>query len=123
MANPSKQRGTAFETACVEYLRAHGFPEAERRTQHGNKDRGDVSGVCSVAIELKACREITLASFIDEAIVEQANAGASSHLVVAKRRMKGIDRAYAVQEFGQWVAHARTYLDLLHEVELHRRSA
>ena len=35
MSNPSKQRGTAWETAVVDYMRKHGFPYAERRVTNG----------------------------------------------------------------------------------------
>jgi hypothetical protein len=33
MANPSKRKGTQFETDVVRYLVDHGFPFAERRAQ------------------------------------------------------------------------------------------
>lgn len=123
MANPSKQKGTAFESLIVAYLQAKGFPNAERRTQHGNKDRGDIAGVCSFAIEAKAVKEFTPAAFVDEAKVEAANAGVPYHLAVVKRRMKPIEEAYALMTFGQAVALIAEYVSLKREVELHRRSA
>ena len=45
MANPSIRKGTGFEVAVVDYLKAHGFPHAERRAQRGVNDAGDISGV------------------------------------------------------------------------------
>ncbi len=39
----SKQKGTAAETAVVKYLKANGFPKAERRALQGNLDKGDIS--------------------------------------------------------------------------------
>ena len=41
MANPSKAKGTAAETATVRYLFTRGIT-ATRAPQHGNQDRGDV---------------------------------------------------------------------------------
>jgi Holliday junction resolvase len=123
MSSPSKRKGTAYESVVVAYLNTHGFPEAERRALSGSKDKGDIAGVCSTAIETKACKTLDLAGWVDEAIAEAANAGAQFHLVVAKRRMKPVEKSYAVMELGQWVELARSYLDLLREVELHRGRA
>lgn len=123
MSNPSKQRGTAFESLIVAYLKSKGFDGAERRTLSGSKDRGDISGVCSFAIEAKATKAFEPAAFVDEAKVEAVNAGVPYHLVVVKRRMKGIDQAYALMTFGQAVELLTEYLDLKREVELQRRAS
>ena len=96
MANPSKAKGTAWESAVVEYLRTHGFPWAERRALSGSADKGDVSGIPGVVIEAKACREITLASFMDEVAIETGNAGASVGVAVVKRRNRSVADGYAV---------------------------
>ena len=42
MANPSKKRGTAWETACVRWIKSYG-QEPERRAQHGTADQGDIA--------------------------------------------------------------------------------
>lgn len=109
----SKQKGTRAETELVNWLRINGFPDAERRALSGNVDKGDIAGVCSLAIEVKNCKAFTPAEWIDEALAEQRNAGASYHLVVAKRRMKPIERGYAIQEVGQafYVAKRLTHLE------------
>ena len=96
MTNPSKQRGTAFETAIVAYLRDHGYPHAERRALHGTLDRGDVAGVPGVVIEAKATKAIDLAAAVDEAEAERVNAGARLGIAVVKRRMRSVGDAYAV---------------------------
>lgn len=54
MANPSKAKGTAAETALVNYARTHGFAQAQRLTLTGNQDRGDVILCPGLICEVKA---------------------------------------------------------------------
>jgi hypothetical protein len=82
----SKQKGTAWETAICRYLAEHGFPWVERRTLSGPQDRGDIAGVPGWVIEAKNCASMALSGWIDEAIAEQANAGADYAAVWHHRR-------------------------------------
>jgi hypothetical protein len=90
--NRSKQKGTAAESAVVDRLQAAGYP-AERRALSGNKDRGDVSGIRArvgrVVIEIKACAQMALAAWVDEANVERDNDDAAIGVVWHKRKGKG----------------------------------
>lgn len=86
MSNPSKTKGTAAETAVVGYLRQRGWIHAERRALQGNLDKGDIAGVVGVCLEVKACKQIDLAGWLKEALLEQANAQASVGAVIAKKR-------------------------------------
>ena len=57
MANPSKQKGTAAESAVRDLALVHGIP-AERCAPHGNQDVGDLwlwSGL--VVVEVKAYKD------------------------------------------------------------------
>jgi hypothetical protein len=92
--NRSKARGTAFETAVVDFLRAHGFPYAERRALRGNKDCGDVSGIVGWVLELKNHREMDLGTWMTEAQKEAINDGSYRHAVIHKRRGKNVRDAY-----------------------------
>lgn len=97
MSNPSKQRGTAWETAVVRWLNDHGFPYAERRTLAGTADKGDITGIPGVVLECKNTKSISLAQFIDELEVEMSNARADLGAVVIKRRgTTNVADAYAV---------------------------
>jgi hypothetical protein len=89
VANPSKQRGTAFETAVTRWLNDNGHPHAERRALNGNTDRGDIAGIPDVVIECKNCKTITLSAWADELDVEMRNAGVAIGAVVIKRRGHG----------------------------------
>lgn len=89
MTSRSKAKGSGAERAVVEHLRANGFPHAERRLAGSSKDRGDIAGVPSVVIEVKACERTELGSWLDEAVLEQANDGADYGVVWHKRRGRG----------------------------------
>lgn len=88
MANRSKAKGTAAESAVVGYLREKGWPAAERRALSGNLDKGDVAGIPGVVVEVKDCKSLTFGPWLAEAETERVNAGADVGVVWAKRRGK-----------------------------------
>ena len=88
MANRSKQRGTAWETAIVNCLKAKGWPFTERRALSGNLDRGDIAGIPGVVIEAKDVKRHTLAVWLDEANIECTNDKADVGVVWVKRPRK-----------------------------------
>ncbi len=89
MANPSKQKGTSFETAVVEYLHKNGFPVAERRALHGNTDRGDIAGVQGWTLELKNRKVLNIGGAVDEVVTEMINAKTPYGAAIIKRPRKG----------------------------------
>lgn len=109
MVNKPKQKGTAAESAVVSFLRTAGFPYAERLALQGGKDRGDITGIPGVVIEVKAVQEYAFNQWLTEARVERDNAGADFGLVVAKPRLVGTTKT------GQWYAlmYAFDYLALV----------
>jgi Holliday junction resolvase len=104
MANPSKRKGTTWETAVVDYLREHGQPHAERRALCGNTDKGDLVGIPGVMIEAKNEKTVTLAAYADEVKAQTANAHASIGVAVVKRRNRGAGDAYVVMTLEQFAA-------------------
>lgn len=91
----SKAKGTAAETAVVRYLQRW-WPDAERRALSGNKDKGDVAGIPSTVVEIKAATRQELAKWQRETLDEQENAGALRCVLVVKRPYKSV---------GQWDAY------------------
>lgn len=85
----SKRKGTAWETQCVDYLRANGVPHAERRTLNGAKDRGDIAGIPGIVIECKNEKSLNISAYVNEAEKEAANDGARIGVAWVKRRGKG----------------------------------
>lgn len=97
----SRAKGTAFETAIVDYLRDHGAPHAERRALGGAKDRGDIAGTPGFVWEAKNAKRIELATWVDEMLAECANDGSRLGAVIIKRSGKNVRRAYAVCQLDQ----------------------
>lgn len=111
MSNPSKQKGTAGETAVVKLLRKrHHFPElrARRVTLSGNHDLGDVHAEFPdgslLCIEVKSGKMADAASLADiaawaeEARLEAQAANARAWLLVVKRR------GYSPERVEKWRA-------------------
>ena len=91
-----KQKGTAFETRVLDYLRERiGDPEGmiHREALHGNADEGDIKGLYiglkSLVLECKNHNRFDLATWIGQAHDEKANAGADYGMVVFHRPGKG----------------------------------
>jgi hypothetical protein len=84
----AKQRGTAWESAVVAFLRERGWPNAERRALNGRADRGDIAGVIGVVVEAKNARTVDLAGWLREAQAEALNDRARHGVVWFKRRGK-----------------------------------
>ncbi|MFE6518846.1 hypothetical protein [Streptomyces sp. NPDC057748] len=98
MANPSKQKGTAWESLIVGYLREHHNDRTHRNVQMGRLDIGDIAGYYLHALEAKAEKEIKLPSYVAQANREAVNAGQPFGCAVVKRRMKGVADGYVVRD-------------------------
>ena len=111
MANPSKQKGTAFETQCLNYLK-NWFTRIYRAALSGGKDVGDLNGVvraedgAQVIFQCKNHKAMKLGEWI-KATQEQAwNKTAATMnqtigVLLVKRRGigdKNMGQTYAVME-------------------------
>ena len=88
MTSRNKAKGSAWERAIVEHLRAAGWPYAERRIAGAAKDRGDIAGVVGVVIEAKNTASRNLAGWIEETELERVNDNAWLGVVWHKRTGK-----------------------------------
>ena len=84
----AKQKGTAAEKAVVDMLVEHGYTHAERRALNGALDRGDITGIPFVVIEVKNQAQMQLATWVDELETEIANDKAHTGVLIHKRRGK-----------------------------------
>lgn len=107
--NPSKNKGTAFETAVVNFLRANGFPKATRQPLKGSLDEGDIIVAEGMVVECKAgaaaenASDNQLRAWCAETVKEAKHADAVGFLVV-KRKGFGIAKAdgwWVVQNQGK----------------------
>lgn len=104
--NKSKAKGTAAESAVVAYLRTAGFRHAERLALQGAYDRGDITGIPGIVVEVKAEQTYTLSSWLQECRTEVDNAQADFGFVAAKPRMVGnmnVKSWYAIMNQGPWL--------------------
>jgi hypothetical protein len=101
----AKQKGTAWETRIVTFLRDHGFTYADRVPLSGHKDRGDVTtGPGSPVIEAKNQARHSLAEWLTEAEQERDNAKADTAVVWIKRRgFTSPGRGYVVMSGDDYV--------------------
>ena len=106
MANPSKQKGTKAETAVVEYLKPT-WKAVERRALTGSQDKGDISGVPNVCLEVKNHKTIKLSEWVDQLETEIKNSKSTTGAVIHKRAGK--------VDVGKWYATMPVYVlvDLL----------
>ena len=89
----AKAKGTAAETAVVNYLIEHGYPHAERRALNGALDKGDITGVPCVCIEVKAAKNYKIPEWLRETAVEKRNAKADVGVLVIKPVGVGVKNA------------------------------
>jgi hypothetical protein len=92
----SKQKGTSAETAVVNYLKDKWKIPAERRALTGALDKGDISGIFDVVLEVKNHKTMTLGQWMEELKVEVTNASAETGVVVHKRK--------GTTDVGEWYA-------------------
>ena len=108
-----KARGTAAETAVVNYL-SQFFPNVERRTLSGAHDKGDINLHPNVVIEVKDHQRMALSEWVDEADKEGTNASAWIAAVWHKRMRKGNPAEWYVTMKGDVFAGLlKVYFDLL----------
>lgn len=118
MANPSKNKGTAFESAVVKLARSAGFPDAARLALAGREDRGDVVLVGTAAaprviLECKAYATYSDAQvmlWLGETERERIAAGAELGVLVVKRARKPIEHSWAVTVHGRMQRPVFMYL-------------
>lgn len=85
MSNPQKIKGSAYERLIRDYLVDSGF-KVDRTRAGWKDDRGDLHGIQGFTWECKNQRAMALSSWVNELLVECANAGTSLGAVVHKRR-------------------------------------
>lgn len=117
MANKNGRKGSLFETTVLKWLRSKNVI-AERLTKAGAKDEGDIVVMANgktYILELKATKALKLPEFWNEAVVEAkhyAEARSISEVppsyVIIKRRMAGINQAWVVEDFDQWIKKVTT---------------
>lgn len=92
MSTKSRARGTETESKVVKYLKQEGFHLTDRRVPNGRFDRGDITGIEGVCIEVKGDRSNKISAWRKETVTEAANAGAGMYLLVVRVDYKPVER-------------------------------
>lgn len=104
MSSPSKRKGSQAERDVVQHLVQHGWKYAERRLAGDIHDKGDVSGVRGVCIEIKNHAKMDLAGWLQELLIEIVNAKADTGVVIHKRKGKSnVGQWYATMTVDMWI--------------------
>lgn len=88
MSNPSGRKGTAGETARVNYMRARGWQYATRIPKKGARDEGDLvlDQAVPVMVESKETKAFTPSTFLAEMKAQIENSHAEFGFVIVKKR-------------------------------------
>ena len=105
MSNPSKQKGTSFETLIKEYLQKCGFQSVYRTALSGGYDTGDINGVThsetdrQVSVQCKNQKKFNLSGWLDATVEQAERLDEAVPVLVVKRPGRGaksLDDTYAV---------------------------
>ena len=104
----AKAKGRATENQAVEWLRANGYPNAERRRLNGSNDLGDITG-CGpgICIEVKSAAAWHPGRWLRELRTDMTNAHAAIGFVMARPKGGTNVDAWA------FIVHGETLLSLL----------
>ncbi len=100
----SKDRGTRWESAVVDFANEHGFPQIERRALRGVNDCGDLTGLPDWVLECKDEQRIELGTYMNEVKNEVQNDGAFFGAALVKRRQRPVGEGYAVLRIDDFFA-------------------
>ena len=103
MSNPSKAKGSRWETAVAKYLRDNGWPEAFRLAPAGDADCGDIGGVRGWAFECRDRAKHDLSKNVRDANQRAINKGAAFGCAVMKKREHGVGDGYVVMDLATFV--------------------
>ena len=111
LSSAAKRKGSGAERDVVAWLKANGYLYADRRLAGATLDKGDISGIPGVTIEIKNQAKLDLAGWTAELEVEMKNDGACTGTVLHKRKGKG--------DVGEWYATmpAKVWLALLKQAD------
>ena len=103
MSSASKAKGSKAELDVAKWLKQW-FPYADRRLAGATLDKGDISGIPGVTIEVKNHAKMDLAGWVAELETEMSNDNAWTGTVIHKRKGKAnVDHWYCTQPATVWI--------------------
>ena len=108
MTSASKAKGSKAELDVVKWLKQW-FPYADRRLAGATLDKGDISGIPGVTIEIKNHAKMDLAGWVAELETEMKNDSAWTGTVLHKRKgTTDVGRWYSTQPASVWIELLRS---------------
>lgn len=114
----NRRRGAQGERNVTAYLRANGFPHAERRLSGGPNDTGDINLGPGLVIEVKDRARLELAAWIDQLANEMEAANADIGAIIHRRRGRPnvgewyatmpVDVLLQLLDDAGWASHRKT---------------
>lgn len=86
----NKDKGTRAESAVVRLAREMYWPYAERRALTGGKDRGDITGIPGLVIQVKDVERKSVGAWQLATLEQLANDNASTCILVVKTFRKNV---------------------------------
>ena len=86
MGANSRNKGANAERAVTSWLRDNGFPYAERRIAGMDDDKGDVTGIGPLVVEVKDRDRHDFPAYYRQLLDEMEAAGVNDGIVLAKRK-------------------------------------
>ncbi len=112
MSSAAKAKGSKAESDVVKWLKVNGFPYADRRIAGAQLDKGDISGVNGVTIEVKNHARMDLSAWVKELEVEIKNDSAWTGTVLHKRKGRSdVNEWYCTMPAKVWVELIRRIID------------
>lgn len=103
MSSKAKAKGSKAERDVVAYLKKW-FPYVDRRLAGATLDKGDISGIPGVTIEIKNHARLDLSGWLAELQTEMNNDKAETGVVIHKRKGKGnVGDWYATMPVSVWI--------------------
>lgn len=101
----AKAKGLKGENDVVDHYIKNGLP-CERRVKHGKNDKGDVLVYThpNYVVEVKNCKTMKLAEWVEELKTEVINADATDGVLVVKRPRKPVGEAYAIMTLDMYLS-------------------
>ena len=97
MNNPSKEKGTRWESAVAKFLQSKGFP-VWRMAQTGAQDEGDLGGLPSWAFECRDRQKMDLSKNVRDANSRAIAKGALYGVTIMKKRNSAVGSAYVAMD-------------------------
>ena len=70
MSGAQRRKGAEYERAAVNWLRAHGHPDARRYLAGDGRQPGDIDAIPGVTIDVKARRELAIPEWLRQVETE-----------------------------------------------------